>query len=177
MKKLLLTVIISVIIFSVSACKKKDEQPIPQLPAEQGPVMEAPAVPQHDSVQKIQLKVVVPPGVKDKWSGVKLLIQDKKLNKTQEVMIKLGDELKIPDSNLTAKVGVFLPDFKMGAQIITSASNSPNNPAVGVLILENGSQIFPESGEWGWLYSKHPDIHPFQHERYVLILKEGIEKQ
>lgn len=176
MKKLLLTVIAAVIIFSVTACKKKEETPIPQVPAEQGPVMEAPAVSQHDSVQKIQYKVVVPTGVKDKWSAVKLLIKDKKLNKTQEVTVKLGDEIKIPDSKLTAKVGVFLPDFKMGAQIITSASNSPNNPAVGVLILENGSQIFPESGEWGWLYSKHPDIHPFQHERYVLILKEGVPK-
>jgi hypothetical protein len=177
MKKFLLTVLVGVIIFSVSACKKKEEQPIPQLPAEQGPVMDSPAMPQHDSGQKTQFNVVVPPGVKDKWSGVKLLVKDKKLNTTQEVVVKLGDELKIPDSKLTVRVGVFLPDFKMGVQIITSASNSLNNPAVGVLILENGAQIFPESGEWGWLYSKHPDIHPFQHERFTLILEEGIEKQ
>ncbi len=173
MKKCLSVMVITIILFSFGACKKKEEQPVPQLPARQGPIIETPAtIPS----QKTEFQVVIPPEIKDQWSAVKLLVEDKKLNKKQEFIVKLGSELKIPDSKLTIKVGAFLPDFKMGAQVITSASNNPNNPAVGVTISEDGLQIFPKSGKWGWLYLNFPDAHSFQHNRFRVLLKEGIAK-
>lgn len=176
MKKTLSVIVITTILFSFGACKKKEE-PISQKPIQQGPIMDSPAtLPDHERGQKVQFEVVIPPDVKDKWSAVKLLVENKKLNKTQEFTVQIGDELKIPDSKLTVEVDYFLPDFKMSGQIITSASNMPNNPSVGLRISEDGKQIFPESGKWGWLYAKFPTIHPFQHERYGLILKEGIKK-
>ncbi|MBI5409149.1 MAG: DUF2155 domain-containing protein, partial [Nitrospirae bacterium] len=101
---------------------------------------------------------------------------DRKQNKQQELTANIGGEVKIPDSNLIVKVGPFLPDFKMNGAVITSASNDLNNPSVGVAIFENSAQVFPSSGKWGWLYARYPEIHPFQHDRFGLKLKEGIKK-
>jgi hypothetical protein len=178
MKRTLSIIGIIVLIFLAITCTKKEEQSTPRVPMKKGPIIDPTALPpEHKVGQKVELQVVVPEEVKDKWAAVKLLVEDKKLNKSQEFTVKLGDELKIPDSNLTVKVGDFLPDFKLGAQIITSASNNPVNPAVGVKIFENGTQIFPLKGKWGWLYAKHKTIHPFQHDRFRITLQEGIRKQ
>ncbi len=178
MKKSLSVLLMTVILVSFTACKK-GETPVPQAPVKQGPIMDSPiSAPGHGGVQqKIQFEVIVPQEVKDEWSAVKILIKDKKQNTSQEFAVKIGEELIIPDSKLTVKVVYFLPDFKMSGQIITSSSSSPNNPSAGIVISEDGKQIFPETGKFGWLYTKFPTIHPFQHERYELILKEGIKKQ
>jgi len=185
MKKIIAVMAITITLFSFLACKKKeDRQPVSQAPA-QGPIMspqaEAPAqgMPPHSAPQqqKMEFKVVVPAEVKEAWSAVKLIVNDKKTNKHQEVTVTMGKEFIIPDSNLKIKAVHFLPDFRMTEQTITSASNNTNNPSAGVIIYENGKQIFPASGELGWLYSKFPAIHPFQHERFEVTLKEGIAKK
>ncbi|MBI5050422.1 MAG: DUF2155 domain-containing protein [Nitrospirae bacterium] len=172
-------VVVIAILLSIGSCKKKEEQPVPKTPMPHGPVMEAPAgIPGHKAGgPKVTFQVVVPPEVKDKWAAVKLVVEDKKIKKTQEFTVNIGSELKVPESNLTVKIGEFLPDFKMSGNIITSASNNTNNPSVKVTIYEDGKQIFPAPGEGGWLYAKLPSIHPFQHQRFALFLKEGIKKQ
>jgi len=178
MRKYLIVTVATTILFSAVACQKKAEEPMPQVSTKQGPIIDSPiTMPNREGEQKIEFEVVVPEEVKARWSAVKLLVEDKKTNKKQEYTVNIGDELKIPDSSLTVKVVYFLPDFKMGGQIITSASNASNNPSVGVIISEDGKKIFPISGKWGWLYSKFPTIHPFQHKRYGLTLKEGVAKQ
>lgn len=187
MKKTLSVLIVGMMLLSVASCKKKEEQPqAPQQGAvPQGPLVESPmtqpsapghGMPGQKPGQKIEFKVVVPKEVENHWSAVKFIIEDKTQNKKQEISAPIGGELKIPDSNLTVKVGPFLPDFKMTGDMITSATNDMVNPAVGVIIYENGAQIFPASGQWGWLYMKFPTIHPFQHQRFTLALKEGIKK-
>jgi len=183
MKKAIPLIAMGVILFSLLACAKKEEQPAQQSPAPvtQGPIMETPPItpmaPGHETIsKKTEFQIVIPPEVKEQWSAVKLIVGDKKLNKTDEFIVNVGEEFKIPDSKLTIKISYFLPDFKMSGQIITSASNEPNNPSIGVVIYDNGEQIFPKSGKWGWLYANFPTIHPFQHERFGLILKEGMRK-
>jgi hypothetical protein len=178
MKKTLSVAVIVLMLVLIGACKKKEEAPETTTPVRKGPIIDSPALPpDHKPRQKVELNVVVPPEVKDKWDGVKLIVEDKKLQKKQEFTVKLGGELKIPDSKLTIKVGDFLPEFKLGAQTITSVSNNPANPAVGITVFEDGQQVFPETGQWGWLYVKHPTIHPFQHERFRVLIKEGIAKK
>ena len=59
----------------------------------------------------------------------------------------------------------------MMGSIITSGSNEPVNPAVRVEIFEKGQSILK-----GWLFSKMPDIHPFESDKYGLVLKEGVKK-
>jgi len=69
------------------------------------------------------------------------------------------------------KVLAFLPDFRMGEKDITSASDKPNNPAAQVLIQEPG-----KPDQKIWLYSMHPTVHPFQHDKIGLTLIGGVSK-
>lgn len=151
-----------------TGCKKKEEKPVPQAPA---PAMEAPGAPAPDVMVPKETTLVVPETVKGKWSKVKLVVQDKVAKKTNEYLVNIGSEFSIPDTKLKIVVAEFLPDFRMDGATITSASNEPNNPAVKVEIFENGKSIFK-----GWLYAKFPAIHPFEHEKYGIVLKEGVKK-
>lgn len=177
MKRFILTMLITVILFSFSACKKKEES-TSKSPMPKGPIIDTPDVsPGHGTRgPKTEFQVVVPSDVKEGWSSVVFIINDKKENIKREIKVNIGDEFKIPGSDLTVKTGPFLPDFKMSGQIITSASNKPNNPSAGVAIFKDGEKVFPSSGKWGWLYINFPTIHSFQHERFELTLKEGIKK-
>ena len=178
MKKILLMMSISVLVFSLFACEKKEEQTVSKSPMPKGPIIDTLAsAPGHGTtVQKTDFQVVVPPEVKEQWAQVIIIVDDKKENKKQEYTLNIGDELKIPDSRLTVKIGPFLPNFKMSGTVITSSSNDPINPSLGIQVSEDGKRIFPASGKWGWLYSKFPTIHSFQHERYGLMFKEGVKK-
>lgn len=127
-----------------------------------------------------EYKIVTPEDIKNKWESVVLLFQDKELSKTEEITVKIGDEITLEDTNLKIFVGHFLPDFKLDFEngILTSSSTEPNNPAAGIKIYEGEKQIYPEEGkEWGWLYANFPDMHAFEHERYELTLKGATEKQ
>ena len=123
------------------------------------------------SVPKVEMKIIVPDNVKGKWSGVILIVEDKSTKKKQEFKVNLNSDLKIPNSNLKVAVGDFLPSFKMDGSTITSASNDSGNPAVRVKVSEGDKEVFK-----GWLYSKFPAIHPFEHPKYGIGLKEGIKK-
>jgi hypothetical protein len=159
-KRFLVVLAAAMLVLTVGACKKKEETPIPQTVPGPGIVMPVG-----------ETQIIVPESVKEKWSAVTITIEDKMTRKTSDVTINLGDEYTVPGSNLKIKVGEFLPDFKMRGNIITSSSDEPNNPAVRVTVFEDEKEIFR-----GWLYSKFPAIHPFQHEKYGLLLKEGIKK-
>lgn len=204
MRKFLAVSMGVVLAFSIGlgGCKKKEQQPLPQSPmmppAGQMPLGQMPPAGQMPSGQMPpagqippgqmppgaagmtvpkELKIVVPDTVKGKWSAVKLIVEDKTSNKRQEYTVKLNSEFKVPNSNLKITVGDFIPDFKLNGDIITSASNDTNNPAVGVKVFEGNKQVFPAPGKkWGWLYSKFPTMHPFEHPQYGLFLKEGIKK-
>ena len=187
MKKQFLAVVCSLtLLLAVGACKKKEEKPpVPQagMPGqEQGfPPLQQPAMPGQQQgapqgqmniiVPKGQKTIVVPDSVKDKWKGVILVVSDKKANKQQEYTVNLNSDLKIPNSTLKVSVGEYLPEFRMDGLNITSASNEPNNPAVGVKVFENDKEVFK-----GWLYAKFPTMHPFEHPNYSIVLKGGVKK-
>jgi len=122
-------------------------------------------------------QIVVPDSVKGKWSAATIIIEDKTSRSKQEYTVKLNSTFEIPDTNLKINVGEFLPDFRMDGLNLTSGSNQPQNPALGIRVYENGQQIFPAAGKkWGWLFAKVPSIHPFQHPDYSIVLKEGVKK-
>jgi hypothetical protein len=170
-----------VVSFGTGACKKKEQQPTPQAPQQMvpgGPIQPGqPGQPgqmppgHSPSGPKAELKIVVPDAVKGKWAAVRITVEDKAAKKSQEYSVNLGGELAIPNSNLKVAVGEFLPDFKMAEGAITSGSNDLNNPAVRITVSEGGKEIHK-----GWLYSKFPTIHPFEHPKYGLALKEGVKK-
>jgi hypothetical protein len=116
-------------------------------------------------------KVVVPKDVAAKWKGVKLMVEDKTAKTSKEYTVAVGSDLAVPNTKVTVKVLAFLPDFRMGEEDITSASDKPNNPAAQVAVQEPGKP------EWkGWLYTKFPTMHPFEHEKVGLTLLGGVSK-
>jgi hypothetical protein len=180
MKKKILAVACSLtLLVAVGACKKKEQTAVPPAgaPGQQGqlpPGHPAPSQqPQPGGVvmPKGEMKVALPDAVKGKWKGVVLVIEDKATKKSSELTANLNSDVKIPNSNLTVKVGDFLPDFKMEGLSITSTSNELNNPAVKVVVMEGDKEVFK-----GWLYSKFPTIHPFEHPKYAMLLKSGVKK-
>jgi hypothetical protein len=176
LKKPLILLTAMTILFSLISCKKSEQPPEPKgSPVGQGPIIDTQTSGEgHGRVtKKVEFQIVVPQEVKEKWMAVVVVVDDKKENKQQEFTVDIGSEFKIPDSKLTVKIGPFLPDFKMSADTITSASAEPNNPSVGIAVLDDGTQLFPATGKWGWLYSKFPTVHSFQHERFSLLLKGG----
>jgi hypothetical protein len=179
MKKALLVIIALMLLSSLWACQKEKEQVVSESPKPKGPIIDTPAagVGHGGDGPKTVFKIVVPPEVADKWTAVVIVVDDKQASKKEEFTVNIGDDLIIPDSDLSVKVGPFLPDFKMSADTITSTTSDPNNAAVGIAVMQNGNKIFPPSGEWGWLYANFPTIHSFQHDRFSLTLKAGLFKE
>ncbi len=168
MKKLLAVILVGGLVISFAGCKKKEEKP--QLPAGH-PSTEGGMPPAMPDMPKVDRQVNVPKEVKAKWSAVKLSIEDKTAKSTKEYTVAIGSDVSVPNTSMKIKVLAFMPDFRMGEKDITSASDKPNNPAVQVLVQEPGKP------EWkGWLYSMHPGIHPFQHERIGITLMGGVSK-
>jgi len=157
------------------------QMPPGQMPQGQMPARQMPpagqqfARPGMTTMGKTQ--VIIPESVKGKWSGVKIIFEDKVSKTKQEYVVKLNGDFQIPNSNIKIHVGEFLPDFRMDGLNLTSGSNDPRNPALGIRVFENNKQIFPAPGkQWGWLFSKVPSIHPFEHPKYGITLKEGVKK-
>ena len=71
----------------------------------------------------------------------------------------------------------FSLNLRMDGLNLTSGSNEPKNPALGIRVFDNNKQIFPAPGkQWGWLFAKVPSIHPFEHPKYGITLKKGSRK-
>jgi len=194
-EKVLVLILCLAVALPFSACKKKETQPpVPQSeePVSSGPIPSGPVMPGQmppsgqmppeaqqsagGMMPRGKSRVIVPDSVKKEWSAAKIIFEDKVSKTRQEYVVKLNSDFNIPNSNLKIRVGDFLPDFKMEGLTLTSASNQPNNPALGIRVFENEKQIFPAPGkQWGWLFSKVPSIHPFEHPKYSIILKEGVK--
>jgi len=166
-KRLALAGLALLIVFTF-ACKKKEEAPPAGMPGEPGGGVVVPPV---------APEVSVPEDVKAKWSAVVLTVQDKTSGKSQDAKINIGGEAAVPGTPLKIQVVEFLPDFRMEGERITSASNELKQPAAYVRVFENGQQLKnPQTGDGYWLFSLMPQIHPFQHEKYGITLKEAIKK-
>ncbi len=105
----------------------------------------------------------------DAWSGISVRVVDVETGDESSFEISLGDSLTLGDSGLTLTVKAFVPDFVMDESGITSRSAETHNPAARVVIAEEGTTDYE-----GWLFAKMPEIHPFPHQRYSVLLIEGI---
>jgi hypothetical protein len=116
--------------------------------------------------------VRVPDSIKGKWTAVKLRIEEKAGGSAPQVVTaKLGGDVQIAGSPLTVRVGDFLPALQVAGAEITSSTNDPVNPAVFVTVLDGGKEVFK-----GWLFSKFPEMQPFEHPKYRITLVEGVPK-
>src|SRR6478672_2685116 len=123
------------------------------------------------SAPRIPNKLEVPPEVVKAWSGIRLHWKDSQSGKEGSLDVPLGGGATLPDSDLQVGADVFLPAFTMTADAITSSSIEPENPAARIEVLEKGNSIFS-----GWVFTRFPDVHPFQHPRFSLRLEGGVRR-
>ena len=117
----------------------------------------------------LNTEIIVAPEVAAAWSGVRVQVVDSETGDAQVLDIPLGKTVELGDSGLTLTAHAFVPDFVMDEGGITSRSADPNNPAVRVLISEDGAVDYE-----GWLFASMPGIHPYPHPQYRVLLVEGI---
>jgi Uncharacterized protein conserved in bacteria (DUF2155) len=179
MKKFtLLVAVLMMVAFAGTGCKKQQPPP-PPMPPQGAPGQSGmpgmpgmPGAPHGEAgAPPVEKKVVVPDAVKTGWKAAKVEVEFKEKKSKKAFTIPLNSEFKVPDSDLTLKVGNFLPNFTMAAEQITSSSNTPENPAVQLEVFQGGKEIFH-----GWLFSKYPAVHPLTHDKYGVALLEGVKK-
>ena len=127
----------------------------------------------HPNVQeavKIERKIVVPDESEGKWKAVKLLIKNKKDEARNEIKtVNLGSKFELEDSGINVTVGPFLPNFVMSKGAYTSKGNDLINPAVQLVVEQNGKTLYT-----GWAFAKYPTMYAFEHEDFALQLIDYI---
>ncbi|MBT5867991.1 MAG: DUF2155 domain-containing protein [Nitrospinaceae bacterium] len=127
----------------------------------------------HPAVQedaKPQRGITVPEAVEGKWKAVKLLIKNKKDEERNEMKtVNLGSSFNLEDSGIKVTVGPFLPNFVMSQKAYTSTGNELTNPAVQLVVEQNGKTLYT-----GWAFAKYPTMYAFEHEDYAVQLMDYI---
>ena len=170
-RSILLTAFLVAILLAAPGCKRK--QPKQSTPPQDTQHAESGMqwMPQGHPKMGEERKVVIPDDIRNGWKAVRIEVLFKETKEKKRFDVPLDADFQIPGANLTLKAGPFLPEFQMGPEQISSASNKPQNPVVRAEVFEEGRKIFS-----GWLFSKYPDIHPFAHDKYGVRLVEGIPK-
>jgi len=120
--------------------------------------------------EKIKRGVIVPEEVKGKWKAVKLLVKSKKDEERNEMKtIALGSSFELENSGIRVTVGPFLPNFVMSQRAYTSSGNELTNPAIQLVVEENGKTIYT-----GWAFAKYPTMYAFEHDDYALQLMDYV---
>jgi hypothetical protein len=113
--------------------------------------------------------ITVEAAIAEAWSGINVRVVDVETGDASSFEVALGETLALGDSGLTLTATAFVPDFVMDESGITSRSAETHNPAARVVIAEEGTTDYE-----GWLFAKMPEIHPFPHSRYQVLLVKGI---
>jgi hypothetical protein len=111
----------------------------------------------------------IEPDIAAAWSGVRIRVIDRDGGAEEIFDIPINGAELLGESGLVLSAGVFLPDFILDESGISSRSAEPINPAVRVIISEDGMEDFE-----GWLFASMPEIRSYPHERYEVLLVEGI---
>lgn len=126
--------------------------------------------PEVQPVEKVERGILVPEGVKGKWKAVKLLVLDRRNEENNEIKtVDLGSSFVLGESGITVTVGPFLPNFVMNKSVYSSMDNRLINPAVQLVVEENGKIFYK-----GWAFKKYPTLYAFEHPYYRLELLDSI---
>jgi hypothetical protein len=119
----------------------------------------------------VPTRLEVPPEVEAAYSGIRLRWKDSSDGKEGVIDVPLGGGTPLPDPSLVVRADVFLPAFSMGGGVLTSDGVEPQNPAARITVFERGKEIFG-----GWIFTRFPDVHPFTHSRFSLLLEGGVPR-
>ena len=123
----------------------------------------------HGGGGGVNAEIHLDPATAGDWSAVKVRLVELATMTESFHEVPVGGSAVLGDSGLTLLVEAFIPDFVMDGSGITSRSAEPVNPAARVVISEDGAADYT-----GWLFAAMPEIHPFPHETYGVVLVEGI---
>jgi hypothetical protein len=118
---------------------------------------------------RLNTEIQLPDEVWANWSGVRVRVEDTLTKTSTTYDVLFSETMELGDSGLELEAIVFIPDFVMDESGISTRTAEPNNPAARVVITEEGSEPYE-----GWLFAVMPEIHPFPHPRYQVLLEEGI---
>lgn len=124
----------------------------------------------HDG-SAVNTDVLLSDEIRAAWGAIKVRVVNSTTGEATEAIVPIGASTKLDDTGLTLEPLVFVPAFVMDDQGITSSSADPTNPAARVRITEDGMEDYE-----GWLFAATPEIHPFPHATYSVVLVEGVEK-
>ena len=119
----------------------------------------------------VPTRLEVPPEVEAAYSGIKLRWKDSSNGQEGVIDVPLGGGTPLPDPSIVVRADVFLPAFSMGGGVLTSDGVEPQNPAARITVFEKGREVFG-----GWIFTRFPDVHPFTHPRYKLLLEGGVKR-
>ena len=126
--------------------------------------------PLTEDQKNVQREIFVPKSVAGKWKAVKILVRDKSDEERNHMQtVDLGATFPLGDSGITVSAGEFFPNFVLDQTRYTSMDNTLDNPAIHLVITENGKEIYN-----GWTFAKYPGLYAFEHERYSLQLMDFI---
>lgn len=117
----------------------------------------------------LNTEINVEPEIIAAWSGIAVQVVEGESGSAKRFAVGLGESVELGETGLTLTAEAFIPDFVMDDDGITSRSADANNPAARVVISEEGVDDYE-----GWLFAAMPEIHPFPHARYQVLLVEGI---
>lgn len=117
----------------------------------------------------LNTEIRLDPEIAAAWSGIRVQVVESETGDAWIFDVPLGDTVALGDSGLTLSADTFFPDFVMDEGGITSRSAETHNPAARIVISEEGKADYE-----GWLFAAMPEIHPYPHERFQVLLVEGI---
>ena len=119
---------------------------------------------------KIDRGIVVPKEVKGQWKAVKIMVRNK-IDESRNSMktASLGSSFNLDGSGIKVTVGPFMPNFVMTQKNYSSNGNELINPAVRLLVEENGKILYE-----GWAFAKYPTMYAFEHDEFAFQLMDYI---
>jgi hypothetical protein len=119
---------------------------------------------------KIDRVVIVPQEVEGHWKAVKIRVLNKiDESKTSMKIVSLGESFKLNGTTIKVIVGPFMPNFVMTQKNYSSKGNELTNPAVRLVVEENGKTLYE-----GWAFAKYPTMYAFEHDEFALQLMDYI---
>ena len=120
----------------------------------------------------VDKKVTVGDQTRKKWRAVVLRVKEKNAGKELLYTVAIGEEFRLPQTNLVIRADYYVPHFEMNRKEIFSASDNLVNPAARVIIFEGGKDVFQ-----GWLFQRFPSLRPFAHSSHEITLVEGVSSE
>ncbi len=127
---------------------------------------------QASAGMKVTQPIELLPEISKVYSGIKIAAVSKKNNKRVEIVVPFNEVVTIGETGLSIATKSYYTDFTINAGGVKNVSMEEKNPGAKVTITEKDKQIFD-----GWLFQNFPDMHPFEHPEWKIIMVSGVKKQ